>query len=54
MRELQAYVKALAERGLLAKIQTEVDLVHELAGVAKRFEGQEVVLFEKVRGYDGA
>jgi len=52
MRELQAYVKALEEKGLLAKIRTEVDLVHELAGVARHFEGKEAVLFEKVRGYD--
>ena len=51
MRDLQAYVNALEKKGLLARVQTEVDLVHELAGVAKHFEGKEVVLFEKVRGY---
>jgi len=52
MRDLQAYVKALEKKGLLARVRTEVDLVHELAGVAKRFEGREVVIFEKIRGYE--
>lgn len=51
MRDLQAYVRILEEKGLLARVRTEVDPVHELAGVAKLFEGKEVVLFEKVRGY---
>jgi len=52
MRDLQAYVQNLEKKGLLARVRTEVDLVHELAGVAKHFEGQEVVLFEKIRGYE--
>ena len=52
MRDLQAYVQVLESKGLLARVRTEVDLVHELAGVAKHFEGKEVVLFEKVKGYD--
>ncbi|MDR2861467.1 MAG: UbiD family decarboxylase, partial [Syntrophobacterales bacterium] len=52
MRDLQSYVQTLEKQGLLARVRTEVDLVHELAGVAKHFEGKEVVLFEKVRGYD--
>ncbi|MCL2028848.1 MAG: UbiD family decarboxylase [Deltaproteobacteria bacterium] len=52
MRDLQAYVGALEKKGLLARIQTEVDPVHELAGVARHFEGKEVVLFEKIRGHD--
>jgi 2,5-furandicarboxylate decarboxylase 1 len=50
--DLQAYISVLEKKGLLARVQTEVDLVHELAGVARHFEGKEVVLFEKVRGYD--
>ena len=51
LRDLQAYVQVLEKKGLLARVRTEVDLVHELAGVAKHFEGKEVVLFEKVKGY---
>ncbi len=51
MRDLQAYIRVLEEKGRLARVRTEVDLMHELAGVAKLFEGKEVVLFEKVRGY---
>jgi len=52
MRDLQAYVGILEKNGLLARVQSEVELVHELAGVARHFEGKEVVLFEKIRGYD--
>lgn len=52
MRDLQAYVEVLEKKGLLTRVLTEVDLVHELAGVAKHFERKEVLLFENVRGYD--
>ena len=52
IRDLQGYVQILDKEGRLARVRTEVDLKHELAGVAKHFEGKEVVLFEKVRGYD--
>ena len=52
LRDLQGYVKILEKKGLLVRVRTEVDLRYELAGVAKHFEGKEVVLFEKVRGYD--
>ena len=51
MHDLQTYVKTLEKKGLLVRVKTEVDLVHELAGVSRHFEGREVVLFEKVRGY---
>lgn len=51
IQDLQTYIKILEKKGLLARVETEVDLVHELAGVAKHFEGKEVVLFENIRGY---
>jgi 2,5-furandicarboxylate decarboxylase 1 len=52
MHDLQAYVTVLEKEGRLARVRTEVDPVHELAGVARHFEGKEVVLFEKIRGHD--
>ncbi|MBM4422253.1 MAG: UbiD family decarboxylase [Chloroflexi bacterium] len=47
--DLGASVERLAANGDLARVRSEVDLVHELAGVARCFEGKEVVLCEKVR-----
>lgn len=52
MRDLQACIKILEEKGRLLRVKTEVDLDYELSGVAKKYEGKEVLLFEKVRGYD--
>ena len=37
--------------GRLVHVHSEVDLVHELAGVARKFEGKEVVVFDKVKGH---
>ena len=41
----------LEAAGRLAHVRSEVDLVHELAGVARKFEGKEVVVFDKVKGH---
>jgi 2,5-furandicarboxylate decarboxylase 1 len=46
-------LEVLDERGLLYRVRTEVDPVHELAGVAATLEGDpRAVLFERVRGHD--
>jgi 2,5-furandicarboxylate decarboxylase 1 len=51
--DLAELIAVLDERGLLQRVQTEVDPVHELAGVAAALEGApKAVLFERVRGYD--
>jgi 2,5-furandicarboxylate decarboxylase 1 len=51
LTDLGACVEQLAANGDLVRVCSEVDPVHELAGVAYRFEGQEVVLCEQVKGY---
>ncbi len=51
LTDLQACVEQLTTQGDLVRIRSEVDPVHQLAGVAYRFEGQEVVLYEKVKGH---
>lgn len=45
-------LKKLEEAGQLVRIESEVDLVHEMAGVAKKFEGKQVVLFERLKGQE--
>jgi 2,5-furandicarboxylate decarboxylase 1 len=50
--DLQAYIDFLEAGNLLIRVKTEVDAHLELAGIAKRFEGDKVVLFEKVKGSD--
>ncbi|MHB1407739.1 MAG: UbiD family decarboxylase [Desulfitobacteriaceae bacterium] len=49
--DLQACLKILDKTGRVARIESEVDLVHELAGVAYKLEGSRVALFEKVKGH---
>jgi len=51
LTDLGACIEQLAANGDLIKVGSEVDPIHELAGVAYRFEGQEVVLFEQVKGH---
>jgi len=48
--DLQACIARLEQIGQLVRVRTEVDPRHELAGVAKRFEGGPCVLFERVAG----
>ena len=50
LSDLTACLDYLERRGGLVRVQSEVDPVHELAGVAKRLEGGGCVLFERVRG----
>lgn len=50
LSDLQGYIAFLEENKQLIRVKTEVDPHLELAGIAKRFEGGKVVLFEKVKG----
>ncbi len=52
LTDLQSYIAFLEANNLLIRVKTEVDAHLELAGIAKRFEGDKVVLFEKVKGSD--
>ena len=50
--DLGACIEYLDNTGNLARVRSEVDSRHELAGIARRFEGGKCVLFERVRGSD--
>ncbi len=51
--DLGKIIERLDERGRLVRVRSEVDPVHDLAGVAARLEGRPAaVLFEKVKGHD--
>lgn len=51
LHDLAAIIADLEAKGRLARVRGEVDLRHELAGVAARLEGgAKAVLFEKVKG----
>ena len=47
--DFQNCLKKLEKNGRLIRVEDEVDLVHEAAGIAKKFEGQEVVIFDKIK-----
>lgn len=49
--DLSACIEQLAANGDLARVRSEVEPVHQLAGVAHAFEGREVVLCERVKGH---
>ena len=48
--DFQQCLKKLAEAGRLLHVRDEVDPVHELAGLARKFEGREVLVFDKIKG----
>lgn len=48
--DLGACIDFLDRTGKLARVRSEVDPRHELAGIARRFEGGKCVLFERVKG----
>lgn len=51
--DLGLIIARLEEQGRLIRVTSEVDPVHELAGLAARLEGQAAaVLFERVKGHD--
>ncbi len=49
--DLNSAIDFLLKTGDLARVETEVSLVHELAGIAQKLEGGKVALFERVKGY---
>jgi len=50
LSELQSCLAYLEKTGNLARVKSPVDSKHELAGIAKNFEGKKSLLFEKVKG----
>ena len=50
--DLRDCLKKMRDAGRLSIVQTEVDPVHEFAGVCAKLEGGPAVLFEKVKGSD--
>jgi len=48
--ELTTCIEYLRKAGNLVCVASEVDPEYELAGIAKKFEGQKGVLFERVKG----
>src|SRR5918994_373555 len=52
LHDLAAIIEDLDAKGRLARVRTEVDPRHELAGIAAQLEGgPRAVLFEKVKGH---
>ena len=45
-------IEKLEKNNRVVHIKTPVDLKHEVAGVAKEFEGKEVVVFDKIKGQE--
>jgi 2,5-furandicarboxylate decarboxylase 1 len=53
IHDLALIIEDLDAMGRLARVRTEVDLVHDLAGIAAELEGgPRAVLFENVKGHD--
>ena len=49
--DFRSVVALLEQKGNVVHVKSEVNPVHELAGIAKKFEGKDkVVVFEKVKG----
>lgn len=52
LHDLSRIIAALDRAGRLVRVRSEVDPVHELAGLAARFEGgPRAMLFERVKGH---
>lgn len=43
-------LKKLEEQGKVKHVKSEVSLVHEAAGIAQEFEGDEILVFDKLKG----
>jgi 2,5-furandicarboxylate decarboxylase 1 len=52
LTDIQSYIKFLEANGDLIRVRSEVDAEYELAGIAKKYEGRKVILFEKVKDSD--
>src|SRR5262245_19683132 len=52
IRDLALIIDTLEARGRLVRVRSEVDLSHDLAGIAAQFEGgPRAVMFERVKGH---
>lgn len=49
--DLKEIIKKLDAENRLTRVKSEVDPLHELAGISKKLEGGKAVLYEKVKGY---
>lgn len=49
--DLKEIIKKLESENRLTRVKSEVDPLHELAGISKKLEGGKAVLYEKVKGY---
>ena len=52
LTDMQAYVDYLDKQNHLLRVKSPVDAVLELAGIAKKFEGEKALLFENIKGSD--
>ncbi len=52
LTDLTACIEQLSKNGDLVRVTSPVELVHELAGIAFKFEGKEVLLCEDVTGHE--
>ncbi len=53
LSDLRSIIERLSNQGRLIRVTSEVDLHHDLAGVAAKLEGgEQAVLFENVKGHD--
>ncbi|MEE9160695.1 MAG: hypothetical protein V3V73_02800 [Gammaproteobacteria bacterium] len=50
--DIQQYIEFLEENNHLIRLKSEVDSYLELAGIAKKYEGDKTILFEKVKDRD--
>jgi 2,5-furandicarboxylate decarboxylase 1 len=50
--DLQGVVDLLKKKDMLVRVKSEVDMKHEMAGIATKFDGGKAVLFEKLRDSD--
>ncbi len=50
--DFRSCLEKLEAAGLLSHVQTEVDLDYEMAGLARKFEGKQVLVFDKLKGQE--
>jgi 2,5-furandicarboxylate decarboxylase 1 len=50
--DIQSYIEFFEGQNHLIRVKSEVDQDQVLAGIAKKFEGEKAVLFERVKGQD--
>lgn len=50
--DLQGIIDLLKKKDMLVRVKSPVDIKHEMAGIAKKFDGGKAVLFEKLQNSD--